>query len=208
MQMYKVFIDNWPIHFVYKSTNLNSVEKSSLVVFNDSIKIDELLNKHQESKKIGEVLNVLLENDEQLLNSIFKEYKKIEAAGGIVLNNNDELLLIERLGCWDLPKGKIEKGESIELAAIREVEEECGISNPVILFPITTTYHTYFMKGKHCFKTTYWFCMKYNGNQVLIPQTEEGITNVCWMKKTELNQVFENTYLSIAEVLNAYLNKK
>jgi hypothetical protein len=70
--MYKVFIDNWPIHFVYKSTILTSVEKSSIVVFNDSIKIDELLNKHQESKKIGKELTVLLENDEQLLKSIKK----------------------------------------------------------------------------------------------------------------------------------------
>jgi 8-oxo-dGTP pyrophosphatase MutT (NUDIX family) len=205
--MYKVFIDNWPIHFVYKSTNLNSVEKSSLVVFNDSIKIEELWIKHKEFKIFGKELTILLKNEEQLFNSIFKKYKKIEAAGAIVLDKNDDLLLIERLGCWDLPKGKIEKGESSEIAAIREVEEECGISTPIIQFPITTTYHTYYMKGKHCFKTTYWFCMKYDGEEVLVPQTEEGITKVSWIKKTELNQVFENTYLSIAEVLNTYLSK-
>lgn len=206
--MYKVFIDNWPIHFVYKSTFLTSVEKSSIVAFNDSIKISELLNIHLEYKNKGQQLFVMIENEKQLFESVFKEYKKIEAAGGIVLNTNNELLLIERLGCWDLPKGKIEKGESIELAAIREVEEECGISSPQIIYPLIKTYHTYFMKGKHCFKTTHWFCMKYDGNEALIPQTEEGITNVCWMNPKELNQVFENTYLSIAEVLKFYLSKE
>jgi 8-oxo-dGTP pyrophosphatase MutT (NUDIX family) len=205
--MYKVFIDNWPIHFVYKSTILTSVEKSSMVVFNDSLELHHLLSKHEEFRQKSKILIVLINNFDEIINKIFVEYKKINAAGGVVLNQHNQILIIERLGCWDLPKGKVEKDEDIRKAAIREVEEECGISNPAITSELITTYHTYFMKNKNYFKTTYWYEMRYMGETTLIPQSEESITKAEWRSQDNLKDVFENTYLSIAEVLKTFLNE-
>lgn len=204
--MYKVFIDNWPIYFVYKSTNLTSVEKSSTVLFSDEIELSVILEKHLECKHNTKTLYVQIENEAAILEQVFKGYKYIEAAGGVVLNTSNQILLIKRLGFWDLPKGKIEKGEQSLSAAVREVEEECGITAPVIDTFLISTYHTYQMKGRLYFKKTFWYSMKYVGDEVLIPQEEEHITEVVWQDQTNLAVIFENTYLSLADVLEAYLN--
>lgn len=129
------------------------------------------------------------------------QFKVIEAAGGLVKNQKEEWLFIFRNGKWDLPKGKIEKGEGIKEAAIREVEEECGISGLKITKELGSTYHTYFINEKSVLKRTYWFRMKSDYNDKLIPQTEEGITDVRWIAKRDFKLVMENTYDSIKDVL-------
>ena len=110
-------------------------------------------------------------------------YTLIEAAGGIVYNNQDELLMIFRNGKWDLPKGKLEQGETKQHCAIREVEEECGVSGLNIIKQVPNTYHTYFDNDESILKTTYWYLMTtdYSGN--LKPQKNEGITKVSWTDK-------------------------
>ncbi len=136
---------------------------------------------------------------------LFDEFKKmfriIEAAGGVVKNENEKYLFILRHNKWDLPKGKIEKIETTETAAIREVEEECGIDNLKIIKQLQTTYHIYSLEEQAILKPTYWFLMQTNSDKNLTPQLEEGITEVKWFKKNELNTVQENTYESIKEVL-------
>lgn len=134
-----------------------------------------------------------------------KMFRIIEAAGGLVSNNNGEYLFIFRNGKWDLPKGKIEKGETIELAAIREVEEECGINGITIERQLRTTYHIYSLEEKNILKPTYWFFMTTNSNKKLTPQTEEGITDVRWFKKEELSIIQKNTYASITDVISQIL---
>ncbi|MBI2270108.1 MAG: NUDIX hydrolase [Bacteroidetes bacterium] len=143
------------------------------------------------------------------LELLWKEYRglfqRIEAAGGVVKNRKDELLLIFRHKRWDLPKGKIEKGEEIKHAALREVQEECGIKEIKIIKELPSTYHTYLLKNKHVLKRTYWFEMNYSGStDKLIPQLEESITDARWMNAKEVWEALKNTYPLIKEVLNPY----
>ncbi len=125
----------------------------------------------------------------------------MEAAGGLVENDCGEYLAIKRLGKWDLPKGKIEKGEKPEECALREVEEECGIHNINIKNNLCNTYHTYQLKGRWILKKTYWYRMEYNGNEELIPQIEEDITDVIWTSDNHTYIIKSNTYKSILDVL-------
>ncbi len=138
---------------------------------------------------------------ELLLDYFSSMFRIIEAAGGLVKNEKGEWLFIFRNGKWDLPKGKIEKGEAVKTAAVREVEEECGISGLSILKELPSTYHTYFLEEKNILKRTYWFEMLCKDTSQLVPQTEEGITDVKWIPSTHLKPVYDNTFGSIKEVL-------
>ena len=130
-------------------------------------------------------------------------YNLIEAAGGLVYNRENELLMIFRNGKWDLPKGKKEEDEEIENCAIREVEEECGVSGLEITGKLTDTYHIYKHNGSKVLKRTYWFKMTTNFDGVLIPQTKEGITKVAWVKQQEIPEKLQNSYGNINELLKA-----
>jgi 8-oxo-dGTP pyrophosphatase MutT (NUDIX family) len=136
-------------------------------------------------------------------NSLFKDVK---AAGGIVKNQGQQILGIFRLGVWDLPKGKLKKKEIPEEGAIREVEEETGLSSLQILKPLPSTFHIYTSrKGKAILKETYWFEMYYDGNETPVPQVEEDITEVKWFGKDELHEVIDSTYTSLKELVRRYL---
>ena len=111
--------------------------------------------------------------------------------------------MIFRNGKWDLPKGKLEVGENIQECAIREVEEECGISGLTINKPLQDTYHTYKLKEQKILKRAYWFEMKTNFKGGLLPQTEEGITMVVWVDKQDIAEKLENSYGNIIELLQA-----
>ncbi len=141
------------------------------------------------------------ENLQYLFNYFSAMFHIIEAAGGLVKNKKGEGLFIFRNDKWDLPKGKIESNESIKAAAIREVKEECGISEVTIIKELHPTFHVYFLKEKAILKCTYWFEMHCNESSALIPQTEEGITEVKWVAYNNLKQIYNNTYESIKEVI-------
>ena len=130
-------------------------------------------------------------------------FRLIEAAGGLVENANGEFLFIFRNGKWDLPKGKIEKGEKVKEAAIREVEEECGIKGLTIVSELKPTYHTYYLEEKLVLKPTYWYKMMCSDVSNLVPQTEEGITDVRWIAKKDFKMIKENTFPSILDVLTS-----
>lgn len=134
------------------------------------------------------------------------QHQNIDAAGGLV-SKGDAYLFIKRFGRWDLPKGKVEKGETLAAAAVREVEEECAVEELVCGSFLTTTYHTYAYQGGRALKHSHWFEMFTQSDKSLSPQTEEGITEVRWMKMDELGEVLENTYASIAALLNAYFKR-
>jgi len=144
---------------------------------------------------------------EKIITEIKKQFKLIKAAGGIVEKGN-EILLIHRLNKWDLPKGKIEKGESIEVAAIREVEEECAVKAE-ILNKIGETWHTYELKGKDILKCTYWFKMLCESDTDLKPQTEEAIDEVKWMHyDAALKLLHQESYASISSIVTQYASMK
>ena len=151
-------------------------------------------------------LNVYGENLEEIWEDFTHMFRVIEAAGGVVSNKKGEILFIHRIVRWDLPKGKIEKGESLEQAALREIEEETGLKELIIEEFINNTFHLYTERnGEKILKTTYWFRMNYVGNETPKPQTEEGITAVSWKNKEEITkEVFPKTFNNIKLILNDY----
>ena len=145
---------------------------------------------------INNSLEIITENWE----SFCAGYKLIEAAGGLVHNDENQLLMIFRNGKWDLPKGKLEVGENIEQCAIREVEEECGISELLITQQLQETYHTYEINGQKILKRTYWFEIESSFKGNLLPQTIEGITEAVWVDKENIAEKLENSFGNIAEL--------
>jgi len=127
----------------------------------------------------------------------------IKAAGGLVANASGNFLFIFRNKKWDLPKGKVEKDEKMKQAALREVEEECGVKIFSNDEKLCKTYHVYEMAGKVVLKKTNWYSMTVKGVPKLVPQKEEGITKAVWLSRTELDQIVANTYPSIMDVLEA-----
>ena len=131
----------------------------------------------------------------------------IIAAGGIVVNPNKEILWIFRRGFWDLPKGKLDPNETIEACAIREVMEETGISNLVLGDLIITTKHLYHdtYLNTEVEKTTYWYQMTTDILQEGVPQTEEDIEAIAWVKEADLAPYLANTYENINQVMEVFL---
>ncbi len=133
----------------------------------------------------------------------FSFFKIIEAAGGVVKNENNEILVIFRNGKWDLPKGKIEKDkETFKQAAIREVQEETGLKTLNITGKLMTTYHLYFKKERMVLKPTYWFEMFAESSNRLTPAETENISMVAWVKKEDLPGILSNTYNSLKELFS------
>ncbi len=136
-----------------------------------------------------------------------KDFKLIEAGGGLVERGN-ETLYIYRLGRWDLPKGKLEKGETIEEGALREIHEECNVEASITNH-VGNTYHVHKRKGRYVFKRTFWYKMQVIGNPELIPQVKEGIEDVRWMTEQEAkNLVYDSTYVSLRGLLDTYFSRK
>lgn len=132
---------------------------------------------------------------------------EIIAAGGIAENEEGKILLQFRRGKWDLPKGKLDEGETIEECALREVEEETGLKNLELGGLVGITNHNYTERGENINKQTYWFAMKITGIQKLTPQTEEDILELKWVAEEELEQYLANTYPNIEDILKIYLDK-
>jgi 8-oxo-dGTP pyrophosphatase MutT (NUDIX family) len=135
--------------------------------------------------------------------------RKIIAAGGLIVNEKNELLMIFRRKKWDLPKGKLDEGESIENCAIREVKEETGLTPALYGGLIGLTYHDYFDKlsKEEVTKETHWFGMRVFGIQKPIPQAEEEITEVKWVKKNELGKYLKATYPNVVEIIKKWMKR-
>lgn len=148
------------------------------------------------------------------IDEIWKEFRKllriIEAAGGIVNRPNGDILFIKRLGKWDLPKGKMEKGESREESAVREIEEETSLQNVQLLDFINTTYHIYIERnGDKVLKYTHWFEMNFDGEDTSKPQLEEGITEVAWKNTSQIEaEVFPSTFKNIKLIIKEFWETK
>ncbi|KFF11134.1 NUDIX domain-containing protein [Chryseobacterium soli] len=155
-------------------------------------------------------LNVFGENIDEIWKEFQSLFRIIEAAGGIVNNPEGDILFIKRLGKWDLPKGKMEKGESREESAVREIEEETGLKDVELVKPINTTYHIYVERnGEKILKCTHWFEMNFNGEDTSKPQIEEGITEVAWKNTAQIeNEVFPSTFKNIKLIIKEFWSLK
>lgn len=140
---------------------------------------------------------------EELKKAVWKKFTVLQAGGGLVYRSSGEVLMIFRRGKWDLPKGKREKGESLEACAVREVEEETGIAGIRLVSHLLTTYHTYHESGKFILKESWWYKMESNDDRSLVPQTEEDIAEATWLSPAALDTPMQNTFPSIKDVLAA-----
>lgn len=198
-QKYKVFINDTPVFFQETLEDVNKHQKGKFLESSDTLEIQAFIDKNTPSSL------PLIIVGKNVFSDFFSSYKIIEAAGGLVLNNQNEILFILRLGKWDLPKGKLEYGEKTDEAALREVQEECGVEQLEIIKSLSNTYHTYTIKDKKVLKITYWYLMKTNFNGKLIPQTEEDIEKVEWISlKKSKEIVFKNTYGAIKDVISEF----
>ena len=199
----KIYFDDKPLFLC------NELETTILpfIHHDDTIFIDEL-NAHTIKTIIHEMqqpqvhAGVFFYQDLDALKKAFwKKFSFVKAAGGVVMNEKNEILLIFRRGKWDLPKGKLTKGEDLETCAIREVEEETGLSNTRIEKLLNITYHTYMEGARYRLKETTWYIMRSTGKQNLLPQTEEDIIELKWVKPGDLKKYFIKTYPSVRDVL-------
>lgn len=152
----------------------------------------------------GKNLFIKTNDIEKAFEGVKEHFKYIVAAGGLI-QKKDQYLFIKRLGKWDLPKGKLDKGESIEHAAIRECEEETSVEGLKILKQIPDTYHIYEHKKGFALKTSYWFHMETESEKELKPQTEENIEEVRWLSIGEIRTiVLANTYVTIENLVKGF----
>jgi len=175
----------------------------------DAVFIDEL-DAHTVKSMIHEMqqnkihAGVFLHPDlKELKKAFWKKFTVIQAAGGLIMNDSNEILMIFRRGKWDLPKGKLDKGEKLEECAVREVREETGLQKIQLQSPLLITYHTYHEGTKFILKESHWYTMLATGNEQLVPQTEEDIHEIKWAKQNEISKYLQNTFPSIRDVLQA-----
>jgi 8-oxo-(d)GTP phosphatase len=195
-----VFINNRYIRFTDKC-NTYSVK---FFDYTDTEKFKiQVLHFVSSKKKIMELYSPDLA---QLAGTFFKAFPVVEAAGGAVICEGS-ILLIYKNGWWDMPKGKIEEGESNEYAAIREVSEECGIDSSLIAIgsKLPETYHLYFQDTTWLTKKTYWYKMNTASKAVLKPQSEEGIQAAEWHKLDNVGEILPNMHSSLRIVAEAVL---
>ena len=189
--MYKVFVNDKPIVLTteieqetyFKNYLLNNVKLGKVIRTLNTTKLQEARLIHK--------------NKDKILKKFLKKLPNVIAGGGKVYNDKGEVLFIFRNGKWDLPKGKAEKKETIDKAAIREVEEETGVQGLEITKPLEMTYHIFKRNGRYRIKITYWFEMKTTYNGPLKAEESEGITQVAWLNKEQQEEALKNSYANI-----------
>jgi 8-oxo-dGTP pyrophosphatase MutT (NUDIX family) len=144
---------------------------------------------------------LVLKDPKKSFRKMRKAFPLIKAAGGLVKNEENQYLFIFRKRKWDLPKGKLDPGERNKKAAVREVEEECGIKVTEAGERLCKTWHVYEEKGSVVFKRTAWYRMKAR-NQPLIPQLEEDITEARWIAPGDFHFVKRNTYPLVEDIIS------
>src|SRR5690606_9143522 len=198
-QIYKIYMNQSALII----TDFSPIQDDLYQII-DSQSVD-FKNLYQDFSKKDDKIHLYIQtaDPDAYFKELLKQVKFIKAAGGLVENDQEEYLFIKRLGKWDLPKGKLEKGEKMKETALREVEEECGIKVDVLGRKIKSTYHSYIMFGELIIKKTNWYEMKVNSNPELIPQAEEDITEAQWLKKDSFEMVKANTYPLIKELVES-----
>ena len=143
----------------------------------------------------------------RLFRAFASRFELVEAAGGLVTCPTKEILMIYRNELWDLPKGKIDAGESPEEAAIREVTEECGVDGLSIGRALPVSFHVYMLKGdRWMLKKTQWFHMHAQQMQLPSPQLNENITRAEWVNPARLEPLLAKSYRSVADLIRLYID--
>jgi 8-oxo-dGTP pyrophosphatase MutT (NUDIX family) len=203
--MHTVFVNDKPFRFVnaYEAEEWKG-NTSGIFIAEKEMTVEEALHELEETGNHPGYIYMTANPD--VAWQLFISYcTLLEAAGGLVQNEKMEYLIIFRKGKWDLPKGKLDYDETPEQGGIREVEEECGITNLEIVSTLEKTFHTYLHKQKRILKKTNWYLMK-TLSQKLIPQASEDIQKAEWMSPHQIKETaLQNTYASVKELLSSYL---
>jgi 8-oxo-dGTP pyrophosphatase MutT (NUDIX family) len=202
-QKYKVYINDKVIIFKKSKTYLRSTE-NQLVYYHPLLKNIKRIVRAFIRQEKAKYLLILTQDCNAAFCALKDDYRYIAAGGGLVKNKSGKLLFIFRNGKWDLPKGKMEDGESVQSTSLREVKEETGLSGLLLGPQIGRTYHIYFENGRRFLKQTEWFEMVLLKASKAKPQIEEGITAVGWFDNNEIDEILNNTYPSISEMIGEY----
>ena len=201
--MYKVFFNQ---KLILLTTDIISPKEDSpffYVKFTNKKFVVQTLK----SKKV-KMLYLYHSKEDKLWYYFLNMFKLIEAAGGLVRNlKTNHFLFIFRNKKWDLPKGRINKNEEVQKAAIREVEEETGVENLSIIKPLNTTFHIFKRNRKHRLKKTFWYLMETDYIGELTPETKEGIEKAIWIEKKLIVSLKSEMYQNINLVISNHLNK-
>jgi 8-oxo-dGTP pyrophosphatase MutT (NUDIX family) len=198
--MYKVHFEN---RFIIISPEPDRLQKYGLFhKFYDTKELYKLISNFQQDKSILS-LNIYGPDIKHLWRMFRIYFTEVEAAGGLVKHTGGKYLFIERKGKWDLPKGHVEQGETPEACALREVNEECGITGHRIIKSLDPSYHTYAWEGISYLKKTNWFLMSYDGTMTTDPEVDEGITSVQWLLPDEISKIKSDTWLSLTDIINS-----
>ena len=205
----KIFFDEKPVYLCDEmDEDLNEILHHPDAVFVDELSTPAINSLLHEIKKDNFHAGIIWNPDiQKLKKAFFKHFKIIEAAGGIVQNERKELLFIFRNGKWDLPKGKMEKKETEEACAQREITEETGVTELQLKKKVGETYHTYDEFGKHILKISHWFYFTCKSKQPLKPQLEEGITEIEWIKTQDIKRPIANSYENIKDILRRFFDE-
>lgn len=207
--MYKIYVNDTPLYLVGKG------EKKGLPGSGPAVLEQLYHNNHKQFLQLVDMLEksnrweaVVLRTDD--VKATWKAFKSlfvfIKAAGGLIQNQQNELLWIFRRGYWDFPKGKIDAGEKKKKAALREVEEETGVKDARIMYRLPNTFHTYKgMDGKRVLKKTIWYFMKAS-KQELKPQKEEDIELAEWKNMEDFAPEESKLYGSINDTLESFMS--
>lgn len=201
--MYKVFFNDRKLFLTDNFTKHFEVKYGLFYKYREAEDLEDLIRFYSKLTRI-DTLYLFHKDIEELREAFTKCFIPINAGGGLVRNQKGEFLLIYRRGKWDLPKGKLDKKESFEDGAIREVEEETGLSGIRLSKPLISTYHTYPYKEGIALKKTAWFEMVYEGNETPVPETGEQITEVQWVPAEKINNYLQDTYPAIRDVFTYY----
>jgi 8-oxo-dGTP pyrophosphatase MutT (NUDIX family) len=189
--MYKVFVNDKPLFL----TNEVAKETDFQLFLLESVDIEQVIVKMFQNKIQKAYL--YYPDEKAILKKVKEKIPVCKAGGGLVYNKTGDVLFIFRNGKWDLPKGGIEKGEAIEDTAIREVEEETGVTNLKITHKLQKTYHVFKRGGKYKLKVTHWYEMRTDFTGTPKPQANEGIEKVAWLGPEQIKEALNNSYENI-----------
>ena len=203
--MYKVYFDD---RFITLSREPDRLQKYGLFhKFTNTVEFYNLISDFQTNTALKNI-NIYCEDIKYLWQIFCIYFNEEQAAGGLVRHKSGRYLFIEKRGRLDLPKGHIDLDENVENCALREVGEECGLSGHYIIKPLAPSYHVYSLESILYLKKTNWFLMGYNGEMIMQPQAEEGISGVKWLLPEEFSALKSLTWLSLMDMLNLVVLKE
>lgn len=200
--MYKVFNQSKAIIITKNAKKSDFPDSTSFFEVYSHSDLIHFYRQFLQNKHLDALVFNALDSDIDVFEKFYSSFINVYAAGGLISDELDRTLMIYRYYKWDLPKGRIEKGEDRKDAAIRESEEETGVRDLSIIKKLQPTYHLFSHFSTEYLKTTFWYKMKTDSKQRLTPQLEEHIEIARWMNKHEQSEALKNTYPSIIELMN------